>query len=65
MLASATQLEDHRRALAGHCYRMLGSSVEVDDAVQETMVRAFRSLDRFDGRASLRTWLTRIAGSRG
>ncbi len=61
MVATAAELEDHRKALAGHCYRMLGGTVEVDDAVQETMVRAFRSLDRFDGRASLRTWLTRIA----
>jgi RNA polymerase sigma-70 factor (ECF subfamily) len=55
------QLETHRRELAGYCYRMLGSTFETDDAVQDTMLRAWRALDRFDGRSSLRTWLYRIA----
>lgn len=61
MLENASELERHRPALTGHCYRMLGSITDADDAVQETMVRAWRSYGSFDARASLKTWLCRIA----
>ena len=53
-------LEEHRRELTGYCYRMLGSGSEAEDAVQETFIRAWKNIDRFEGRSSLKTWVYRI-----
>ena len=57
----AEELEQYRRELTGYCYRMLGSGFEAEDAVQETMVRAWKGIDGFEGRSAVRSWLYRIA----
>ncbi len=59
--ATTDDLEFYRRELTGYCYRMLGSAFEADDAVQETMLRAWKATEGFEGRSALRSWLYRIA----
>ncbi|MFI9120270.1 sigma-70 family RNA polymerase sigma factor [Streptomyces bikiniensis] len=61
VVATTEELDKYRRELTGYCYRMLGSSFEAEDAVQDTMVRAWKALGSFEGRSSLRSWLYRIA----
>jgi len=56
-----SDLEPFRRELTGYCYRMLGSGFEAEDAVQETLLRAWRKAEGFEGRSSVRSWLYRIA----
>src|SRR5688500_5988117 len=60
-MTPAAILEQYRPALTGHCYRMLGSVVDAEDAVQEAMLRAWKGIDQFREQASMKTWLYRIA----
>jgi RNA polymerase sigma-70 factor (ECF subfamily) len=57
----AEDLEQYRRELTGYCYRMLGSVFDADDAVQESMMRAWRGMEGFEGRSAMRSWMYRIA----
>src|ERR687896_1039684 len=59
--AYARLVEQHRSELQAHCYRMLGSVHDAEDAMQNAMLRAWRGLKKFEGRSSLRSWLYKIA----
>lgn len=61
MTVTPQDLETHRPALLAHCYRMMASPADAEDAVQETLLKGWKNLDQFEGRASLKTWLTTIA----
>jgi RNA polymerase sigma factor (sigma-70 family) len=58
-------VDAHRRELHLHCYRMLGSFHDAEDALQETLIAAWRGLSSFEGRSSIRTWLYRVATTTG
>src|SRR5579859_3314631 len=59
--AFAGLIDPYRRELHAHCYRMLGSAADAEDALQDTLLRAWRGLPRFEGRSSVRSWLYKIA----
>ena len=62
--AFARLVGPYRRELQVHCYRLLGSAADAEDALQETLLSAWQGLPAFEGRASIRTWLYRVATSR-